>query len=169
MKFRGQRSSHIIDLLFVLSLFCVFTVCAFLVVSIGANVYRATAENMENTYSTRTALAYVTEKLRQHDAEGLVSLTELDGAPALAFYDGEGDDRYVTYIYSDGEALLEITAGADADVSPAMGQEIIEVKGFSFSEEGDGFLRLTAEDADGNTTSAYVCLQNSSGYTADAS
>ena len=68
MKFRGQRSSHIIDLLFVLSLFCVFTVCAFLVVSIGANVYRATAENMENTYSTRTALAYVTEKLRQHDA-----------------------------------------------------------------------------------------------------
>ena len=50
-----------------------------------------------------------------------------------------------------------------------MGQEIIEVKDFSFSEKGDGFLRLTAEDADGNTTSAYVRLQNSSGYTADAS
>ena len=42
MKFRGQRSSHIIDLLFVLSLFCVFTVItlAFCALSFWGVMYR---------------------------------------------------------------------------------------------------------------------------------
>lgn len=169
MKHRGQHTSHIVDFLFVLSLFCVFTICAFLVVMIGANVYRSTAENMENTYSTRTALAYVTEKIRSHDAEGLMSLTEVEGTPALAFYDRTETKDYVTYIYSDSKALFEITASPDTEVSLSMGQEIIKVNGFSFTEKEDGFICLSASDSDGNITLLYVHLQNSSGYTAATS
>lgn len=169
MKFRGQNSAHIIDFLFVLSLFCIFTVSAFLVVIIGANVYRSTVKNMENTYSTRTALSYVAEKLRRYDSNGLVSLTDLDGMPALAFYDSMDTEDYITYIYSDGDALFEFTAGSDADVSPNMGEEVISVKNFSISEKDNGFLCLSAEDADGNVTTLYVHLQNNSGYSVDAS
>lgn len=164
MKFRRQNSAHIIDFLFVLSLFCVFTVSAFLIVIIGANVYRSTVENMEDTYSTRTALSYVTEKIRRYDEEGLISLTRLDGTPALAFYDSTDNKDYITYIYSNGDALLEFTAGSDTDVSSDMGEEVISVRNFSISEKGDGFLCLSAENADGNITTLYVHLQNSSGY-----
>lgn len=164
MKFRGQNSAHIIDFLFVLSLFCIFTVSAFLVVIIGANVYRSTVKNMEDTYSTRTALSYVTEKLRRYDGNGLVSLTELDGTPALAFYDSTDTGDYITYIYANSGALLEFTAGRDMDVSTDMGKEVISVGNFSISEKGDGLLCLSAEDADGNMTALYVRLQNSSGY-----
>lgn len=164
MKFRGQNSSHIIDFLFVLSLFCIFTVSAFLVVMIGANVYRSTVKNMEDTYSTRTALSYVTEKLRRYDGRGLVSLTELDGTPALTFYDSTDTEDYITYIYSNGDALLEFTAGSDMDVSTDMGKEVISVKNFSISEKEDGLLCLSAEDTDGNITTFYVRLQNNSGY-----
>lgn len=164
MKFRGQKPAHIVDFLFVLSLFCIFTVSAFLVVIIGANVYRSTVENMENTYSTRTALSYVTEKIRRYDGDGLIRLTELDGTAALAFYDSTDNEDYITYVYSNGNALLEFTAGSDADISSDMGEEVISVRNFSISEKGDGFLSLSAEDADGNVTTFYVHLQNSSGY-----
>lgn len=164
MKFRGQNSAHIIDFLFVLSLFCVFTISAFLIVIIGANVYRSTVKNMEDTYSTRTALSYVTEKIRRYDAEGLISLTNLNGTPALAFYDTTDNEDYITYLYSNGDALLEFTVGSDTDASSGMGEEVISVRNFSISEKGDGLLCLSAENADGNVTTFYVHLQNSSGY-----
>lgn len=164
MKFRGHKPAHIVDFLFVLSLFCVFTVSAFLIVIIGANVYRSTVEHMENTYSTRTALSYVTEKIRRHDGDGLISLTEIEGIPALAFYDNTDSEEYVTYIYSNGEALLEFTAKSDTDISPGMGKEVISVRNFSISEKEEGLFCLSAEDTAGNTTTLYVHPQNSSGY-----
>lgn len=164
MKFREQNSAHIIDFLFVLSLFCVFTISAFLIVIIGANVYRSTVKNMEDTYSTRTALSYVTEKIRRYDAEGLISLTNLNGTPALAFYDTTDNEDYITYLYSNGDALLEFTVGSDTDASSGMGEEVISVRNFSISEKGDGLLCLSAENADGNVTTFYVHLQNGSGY-----
>lgn len=164
MKFRGQNSAHIIDFLFVLSLFCVFTISAFLIVIIGANVYRSTVKNMEDTYSTRTALSYVTEKIRRYDAEGLISLTTLDDIPALAFYDRAENEDYITYLYSNGDALLEFTAGSNTDVSADMGEEVISVRNFSISGKGNGLLCLSAEDSDGKATTVYIRLQNSSGY-----
>lgn len=165
MRFRRQNPGHMIDFLFVLSLFCVFTVTAFIVVIIGANVYRTTVNHMENTYSTRTALSYVTEKIRQHDEQGLVSLSELDGTPALLLRDTSENAEYITYIYSDGTSLLEFTAKEGTPVSADMGQEVIKVKDFSITEEDNGFLRLSACDTDDNTVSMYLHLRNSSGYT----
>lgn len=166
MKIRREHPSHVIDFLFVLLLFCLFTITALLVVIIGANVYRSTTEHMENTYSTRTALSYVTEKVRRHDEKGLVSLTSLDGHPALLLKDVEGKTDYITYIYADDNSLLEFTATEDSEVSADMGQEIIKVKDFSIIEEKDGFIRLSAQDTNGNTVSLYLHLRNSSGYTA---
>lgn len=163
MNFRGKRPVHIIDFLFVLSLFCVFTVSAFLIVIVGANVYRSTVKNMENTYSTRTALSYVTEKIRRHDGKGLIRLVELDGTPALAFCDSTDKKDYITYIYSNGTSLLEFTAGSDMDVSADMGKEVISVRNFTISEKEDGLFCLSAEDTDGNISTLYVHPQTSSG------
>lgn len=168
MRFRRQNPGHMIDFLFVLSLFCMFTVTAFVVVVIGANVYQSTVDHMENTYSTRTALSYVTEKIRQHDEAGMVSLAELDGSPALLLRDtAEGID-YVTYIYSDGSRLLEFTVSEGTAVSSGMGKEIITVRDFSITEAENGFLRLSARDTDGHTVSMYLHLRNSTGYSASA-
>lgn len=169
MRFRRQNSGHMIDFLFVLSLFCVFTMTAFIVVIIGANVYQSTVDHMENTYSTRTALSYVTEKIRQHDEAGMVSLTELEGNPALMLRDTAGETSYITYIYSDGSRLLEFTVSEGTSVSSGMGKEIIRVKDFSITEEENGFLRLSAKDTDGHVASMYLHLRNSTGYSDVAS
>ena len=113
--------------------------------------------------------AFLIEKETITGKEFMKILREVEGTPALAFYDRTETKDYVTYIYSDSKALFEITASPDTEVSLSMGQEIIKVNGFSFTEKEDGVICLSASDSDGNITSLYVHLQNSSGYTAAAS
>ena len=84
---RRRIQDHTVDFLFTISLFCVFAVCALLVVSTGVQAYRSTALYLEDTYSARTALSYVAEKIRQHDAAGRVALTQLDGVNAVLLTD----------------------------------------------------------------------------------
>ena len=80
---RNPARKHSTDILFVLVLFLVFTSSALAVILLGARVYQSTSSRMESNYNVRTALAYVSEKIRQNDESGAVSLCELDGIPAL--------------------------------------------------------------------------------------
>ncbi len=146
-----QKENHTTDLLFTLGLFCVFASSAFLLVMIGLRVYRSTAEDLEDTFSTRTAISYVAEKLRRHDVAGAVELTELEGTPALRLTDRVGEALYDTYIYSDGAWLCELTVRRGTDAALTMGEQIIEVQDFTIRDAGDGFLEFTAGDSAGGT------------------
>ena len=75
---RNPARKHSTDILFVLVLFLVFTSSALAVILLGARVYQSTSSRMESNYNVRTALAYVSEKIRQNDESGAVSLCELD-------------------------------------------------------------------------------------------
>ena len=67
-KRRFHEQVHITDLLFSLGLLCLFTISSLTVLLIGAHVYKQTALDMKTNYTTRTALTYVAEKVRQHDS-----------------------------------------------------------------------------------------------------
>ena len=139
MKHRKIFSSHVVDFFFALSLFCVFTAAAFLVVVIGADVYQS------------TSLAYVVEKIRQHDSYGSISLTTLDGETALLLLDTADGTVYETYIYSDGSHILELTVSQGTKPSVSLGQPILDVSDFTFTEKTGGFLELSVKDTQGNT------------------
>ena len=148
---KGTDQSHTTDLLFTLGLFCVFAATAFILVMIGIQVYRSTAGQMQDTFSTRTAVSYVAEKLRQHDTEGGAAMGQVDGLPALVLYDELGGETYCTYIYSDGEYLYEFVVRDGTDVSASLGEQIMEVKDFTIAETGDGFYAFSASDSGGRT------------------
>lgn len=76
-KRRFHEQVHITDLLFSLGLLCLFTISSLTVLLIGAHVYKQTALDMKTNYTTRTALTYVAEKVRQHDSGHLQSPLEL--------------------------------------------------------------------------------------------
>lgn len=78
MDLKNARK-HSTDILFVLLLFLVFTSSALAVILLGAKIYQNTASRMESNYTVRTALAYVTEKIRHADESGTISPGELDG------------------------------------------------------------------------------------------
>ena len=96
---RLKASSHKIETVFILALFTMFAATAFLVVLIGAKQYQVTADYMNDNYEVRTASSYLQEKIRSNDTSDAITITELDGTPALAFTSIENDTEYTTYIY----------------------------------------------------------------------
>ena len=145
-----RAQTHTADLLFTIGLFCVFAAAAFILVMIGIRAYENTVAHMQDTFSTRTAVSYVAEKLRQHDAAGSVELGQVEDLPALVLYDRLGSDTYLTYIYADSDTLYELTVREGADVTASMGNEIMQVKDFTIADAGGGFYEFSASDSDGH-------------------
>lgn len=152
----GKQNSHMIDIIFSLALFCVFTASALLVVLIGAKVYKSASAAMNENFDTRTSLTYIATKIRQNDAAEAVFLTELDGAPALAIEQEIDGDRYRTYIYHfDGE-LREIFAASESDVHAFDGQAIMDLAGLKMEDRGGNLLRFTSVDGNGREISLNI-------------
>lgn len=144
---KPRNRTHVTDILFTLSLFCLFTACAFLVVLTGIQVYRTTVSDMEDNYSSKTALSYVTEKIRQHDFAGGVSVVSLKGENVLVLKDQADGETYLTYIYAYEDYLWELSVKEGTPVSRDMGQKIIQVQDFSIEKKENGFFELSASDS----------------------
>lgn len=108
-----QGKRFIVDLLFILALFGVFAVSALVLITIGADVYHHTVQDMNHNYETRTAVAYITEKVRQNDVYAVeggsnACLTTLDDVPALMLTRSADEETYCTYLYFHEGYLKEL-------------------------------------------------------------
>ena len=144
---------HKTDVLFPLILFCVFAVMALGLVVTGAGVYSRTVSSMEEGYSSRTALAYVAEKLRQNDRAGAVSVSD----NVLSLYDSDENGAYVLYIYSYEGYLTELSTREDLDFSPEAGQKLLKLSDFSVSETAEGMIRVSVRAKGGDEASMLLC------------
>lgn len=146
MEQKQQR--HIIDIIFVLALFCLFALSAIFLITIGADIYGKTVDNMESNFHTRTALAYVTEKVRQSDVEGRVSIGEFNGHQALVITSRISDIDYNTYIYEYNGCLKELMCRQDVILGPEAGQDILEVSEFMLAPVNEYLIhcRIAADE-----------------------
>lgn len=156
------KKRHMTDLFFSLSLFGVFSICSFMLILIGVQIYRSSASQLSSTYSTRTALSYTAEKIRQHDREGSVSLTEINGETALVTKEQIGEETYMTYIYPEDNHLCELSVKEGTTVSAELGEKILEVNNFCITEKGNGFLEISASDNDGTPLKLLIHLRSQS-------
>ena len=53
--YKSRENQHMIDILFVLSLFCVFAVSSVVIILFGAHIYRSTVSQMDDNYTARTS------------------------------------------------------------------------------------------------------------------
>lgn len=164
-----DREKHfIVDILFVLVLFGVFTVSALMLVMIGSEVYRRTVEDMSNNYETRTSVAYITEKIRQNDTapaentsymSNSISLSTLSGEPALVLTQNMNGETYCTYLYLYNGYLRElfIKAGSyPGEDTLAAGQEIMELSALHMTQATDNLFSIQLTTPDGDTHSIFV-------------
>lgn len=158
-----KQENHIIDILFVIALFCIFALSAIFLISIGANVYGKTVEHMDSNFSQRTSFAYVTEKIRQSDQLGAVSAGELAGHPALLITQNTGGSEYITYLYKYNGYLKELMVRADTPLGPEAGQDILAVTGFSLTEVSEGLFSFTIATDDKTSCSLYVSTKSAGG------
>lgn len=159
-----KQEHHIIDILFVIALFCMFALSAIFLISVGADIYGKTVSHMEANFNSRTAFAYVTEKIRQADAEGAVNISYLDDIPALTITQTIEDTLYITYLYRYDNQLKELMVREDTPLGPAAGQDIMELTDFSLHKISDRLYSFSLTTTDGDTCQLYVSTKSTGGY-----
>ena len=138
MRFQS-RKHHIIDILFPISLYFVFTVSALTVLLLATNVYRTTTENSALNFNANTSLSYITEKIHQNDTEGAVS-----------------------YIYVSEGNLMELYTKSSADVDVGSGKVILPLQSLDMEMSQSDLLHLTCTDAQGHTVASYISIHSES-------
>lgn len=159
MKFRTKQK-HMIDLIFPVALFFVFALSALTVLLLAARIYRSTTENSSMNYSARTALSYISEKIRQNDADGNIRIGKLDGENALILEQTYGDSVYDTYIYAYEGFLRELFVRSESSADLSAGAKILEVDAFSMEQADDHLLSFSCTTVDGNTDSIFVAIKS---------
>lgn len=150
MKSKSKTGIHVFDSLFTFLLLLSFLLFSLLLCGVGSAVYRGGSDSLNENYTTRTALAYLAEKLREHDESNSLSESCIGEIPALLLSETIDDCKYVTYLYSYDGALCELFTAADTVPSPEMGTQIASLTSFSFSwDEDHALLLLETQDADG--------------------
>ena len=164
-----KKSFHVFDSLFAFLLLIAFLMFSLLLSGVGSAIYQKGTDSLNENYTTRTALAYLEEKLRQHDETGAFTETTVGDQPALALTETKDDGTYITYIYYYEGALRELFTSSSVAPSPDAGSKLTELSAFTFeelsspSEDNGHLLRLSATDHTGATQSVIVHTSCGSG------
>lgn len=160
MSIKSVGGGRALSVFSTLALFCVFALLALSVLLFGARAYKSVAERMDDNYLYRTAMSYISNKVRQHDAAGAVTLSELNGIPALALAAGDAGGKYQTLIYYSNGAIRELFAAKGVSIDPDSGSEIVSAEGISF-ETSAGGLTVTIEGAGGDSEKLFLAIRSS--------
>lgn len=156
-----------VQLLFTMLLFMSLLTCALFSVVFGADVYKNINYRMDRNFNSITALSYVSNKVKQNDVAGYVTVDKVDGISVLKlaeYYDG---NKYETMIYCKDGHLMEVFAGADSDIGLDDGLEVMELKHMEFSISDNKLLHIDISPEDdrskqhskGNVTELTLCLR----------
>ncbi len=160
----AKRNKSVVDFLFILALFGAFAITALFVVLFGARIYKTTVANMNTNYEKRTAMSYVTEKIRSHDYSGGAIVSDTTGSESsgkssvLKLYQNVADKRYVTYLFVDDGYLKEFTADDAYDFDYKTGTPILAIKDFSVKKESGSLYHFNVTDTNGEKTEFFVTM-----------
>ncbi len=158
-----QGKNHIVDVLFVLALFVVFTLSALVLVILGANVYQQTISYMDENYTARTACSYLTEKVHQNDLYDSISIGQLEDTPALLLSRKINDTSYVTclYLYEGSLRELFMRQGSDIGDDPlSAGKEILPLHGWELEMAEEHLLHITLTLENDSEKDLYISLRS---------
>lgn len=158
----NKPKNHVIDYFFILGLFFVFTLTALVVVLIGVNVYESTVNNMNENYTSRTALSYVGEKIRQNDSSGNITVGEVQGSEALMIEKNVNGVPYIIYIYAHDGKLKELFIKKDQPFLPGDGESIMDVAYFKIAKLSNNLIKIETNDGNGKTLDTFINLHSGS-------
>ncbi|MBQ7360281.1 MAG: DUF4860 domain-containing protein [Lachnospiraceae bacterium] len=155
-----KAHNHIIDFLFPIILFFVFTISAVVVILLATRIYESTTTASSLNNVSRTSLSYVSEKIHHSDCKAFVSVTEIEGTDALALYHQDDKEGYTTYIYYHDGALKELFIKNQIEPALNMGNAIAVVSDFLVEQIEPDLYRLSCIDANGRSVSTVVGLHS---------
>lgn len=154
--FKIDRETHRIDSIFIMLLFFLFALTAFVLIMIGVRQYKATANAMDYNYEIRTVTSYLREKTRQNSSNLSISIETIDGTNALCLKNTLNNTIYNTYIYYYDGSLREMYIQEGTPFTLNLGQQIVTISGFDMVKTDDGLIIVTISDSFGGTTDMYL-------------
>lgn len=148
---RTSGRDHSVDLLFSILLFGTYVLFLLLMLLFAAKAYRNAVKGTDENYHLRTAMSYITVKIRQHDNGQDVFLGEIQGTEALCLTDDIDGKTYTTYIYLYDGQLKELFTSDESGASLSMGTVIASLNSFIIEETPEEFYRISMEDINGST------------------
>lgn len=154
----SKREKPIVDILFILALFCAFLISALFIVLFGAKIYRQTVSDMQTNFSSRTALSYVTEKIRQNDTQDSIEVDFSNDKPIIILKKAVDASVYNTYLYESDGKLMELTSTEEMGFQEGLGQEIMKISSFQVEEINSSLYKISIADSSENMTSFFISL-----------
>ncbi|MBR2274489.1 MAG: DUF4860 domain-containing protein [Lachnospiraceae bacterium] len=159
MNFR-RRGRSIVDMLFILALFAVFMISTLFIVLFGAKIYQKIIADSDTNFISRTSIAYISEKIHQHDERGGVTVIYNGDEPVLRLSETYGGSMYYTYLYEQNNVLKEITCPAEYEPVYSAGQQILEVTSFNVEPKNDNLYRFQIKDIEENEITFFVSVNS---------
>ncbi|MDR2587103.1 MAG: DUF4860 domain-containing protein [Coriobacteriales bacterium] len=157
---------HSLDLVVVVALFFVYATSALFLCIIGAEVYRDTAEVMQNNYNQRTSALYVAEKVRQNDLSDALRVDSVEGAPALVLIEKRSGQNYETWLFVQDRTLYEGLFAPGDTVDPKLCQPIMPMASLVLKQDGP-LVNATFYTLDGQATDVNLWLRTQRGTVSD--
>lgn len=161
MREQTERK-HVIDFLFPLALFFVLTATSVALVVLASGTYSHQVQDSEDSFVSRTALSYVTEKIHQADEYGSVYAGTFDGQDAIVICQTYSEQTYMTYLYEYDGYLRELFIQDGVDAKASDGRRILASDSFSSEESQEGLFHLYCTNKDGSISDTYVSIKSTS-------
>jgi hypothetical protein len=134
MKENPSRMTQVLALLTL----TVFALCLLLVLLSGASCYRNLVDRGEESYGRRTAVQYLTTRVRQAQR---VEIGDFEGCESLILEETVEDEYYTTKVYCYEGWLRELYTVPGAKLPPNAGTAVLEAENMELSREGS-LLRI---------------------------
>lgn len=154
-----KQQEHKINRLMALMLFAVFAVCILFVLLTGARIYKQLTEQNQKSYDKRTAIQYLTTKIRQNDHKSGIEVCRFEQVDALVLKQKINEKTYETYIYCYDGYLREIFTSSIESFSPEDGEKLLEAEELVLQKEGNS-IRAKVIVMDGNAQEIELYLRS---------
>lgn len=142
----------------VLLVFALFAVCIMQVLLTGAQVVQDLTRGDQTNYLHRTAVQYVTMRVRQADEGGMVDVRRMEDREVLVLSEEIEGSRYETLVYYEDGYLREMFCPAGSGIPLEFGEEILELEDFS-AEKQDSLLTVRLQMTDGTQQNMILHLR----------
>ncbi len=153
-----RNEKHIVDILFVVSLFALYTICILIISIIGINLYINGTQVSEENYAIRTSTLYLTEKARQNNIENGIEVKELFDDSALVLTQEINGQYYENWIYLEEGYLTEVLVVQGAQILPRTGQNIMPLQSLALSIDENNLLFIETQTESGEIYASKVYL-----------
>ena len=143
-----EHAKQNISSLLALLLFAVFAVSILSVLLSGTQIYQRLTDRDNAAYTHRTAVQYLSTKVRQADCAQMIAVEDFCGATALVFSEELDGEVFDTRIYCRDGYLYELFSPASLDALPEDGEPLLPLRSMEISQE-NGLLRFSLEEANG--------------------